>query len=113
MGERCADGGDGRRPWDESRLARAGRDHLAGDDDRDDAAGGDAAGAGAIRRRPADGLRGGLPRRVGPGRPARAAALRLGRLQSGFFGWDRAGRPTAAAVLLATAAFELTPLRAG
>jgi len=39
------------------------------------------------------------------------AALRLGRLQGGFFGWDRAGRPTAAAVLLAAAAFELTPLK--
>jgi predicted metal-binding membrane protein len=39
------------------------------------------------------------------------AALRLGRLQSGSFGWDRAGRPTAATVLLAAAAFELTPLK--
>ncbi len=43
--------------------------------------------------------------------PLGYAALRLGRLQSGFFGWDRAGRPTAATVLLAAAAFDLTPLK--
>jgi hypothetical protein len=40
------------------------------------------------------------------------AVLKLGRaLDGGLFAWDRAGRWTAAAVILAAAAYEFTPLK--